>query len=93
MSCCEYHTNKPCHRFQQLGICIGRGQFGSVYKALNLSTGQTVAIKQIRLEGLKEAEVAELMREVNIYKRLSHPGIVRYEGMARDKETLSIVLE
>ncbi|KAF8630155.1 hypothetical protein AX15_003105 [Amanita polypyramis BW_CC] len=77
----------------QLGNCIGRGQFGSVYRALNLSTGQTVAVKQIRLEGLKEFEVAELMREVNIYKRLSHPGIVRYEGMARDEETLSIVLE
>ncbi|KAK2463521.1 hypothetical protein APHAL10511_004272 [Amanita phalloides] len=77
----------------QLGNCIGRGQFGSVYRALNLSTGQMVAVKQIRLEGLKEAEVAELMREVNIYRSLSHPGIVRYEGMARDKETLSIVLE
>jgi serine/threonine protein kinase len=33
------------------------------------------------------------MREVNIYKRLSHPSIVRYEGMTRDEETLSIVLE
>ncbi|KAF8634550.1 hypothetical protein AX17_004140 [Amanita inopinata Kibby_2008] len=77
----------------QLGNCIGRGQFGSVYRALNLTTGQTVAIKQIRLEGLKEVEVEELMREVNLYKRLSHPGIVKYEGMARDDETLSIVLE
>ncbi|PFH51771.1 hypothetical protein AMATHDRAFT_58237 [Amanita thiersii Skay4041] len=77
----------------QLGNCIGRGQFGSVYRALNLSTGQTVAVKQIRLEGLKEDEVSELMREVNLYKRLSHPGIVKYEGMARDEETLSIVLE
>lgn len=33
------------------------------------------------------------MREVNIYKCLSHPSIVRYEGMTRDEETLSIVLE
>ncbi|KAJ6581497.1 hypothetical protein B0H19DRAFT_927936 [Mycena capillaripes] len=77
----------------QLGNCIGRGQFGSVYRALNLNTGQMVAVKRIRLEGLKEDEVTTLMREVDLVKSLSHPSIVKYEGMARDQDTLSIVLE
>ncbi|KIY51836.1 kinase-like protein, partial [Fistulina hepatica ATCC 64428] len=75
------------------GNCIGRGQFGSVYRALNLNTGQMVAVKRIRLEGLKEDEITTLMREVDLVKRLSHPSIVKYEGMARDADTLSIVLE
>lgn len=83
---------KPPTHFQ-LGNCIGRGQFGSVYRALNLNTGQMVAVKRIRLEGLKEDEVTTLMREVDLVKRLSHPSIVKYEGMARDADTLSIVLE
>ncbi|KAF5316572.1 hypothetical protein D9619_006466 [Psilocybe cf. subviscida] len=83
---------KPSTHFQ-LGTCIGRGQFGSVYKALNLNTGQMVAVKRIRLEGLKEEEVATLMREVDLVKSLSHPSIVKYEGMARDEDTLNIVLE
>ncbi|KAF9047085.1 hypothetical protein BDZ89DRAFT_25562 [Hymenopellis radicata] len=83
---------KPPTHFQ-LGNCIGRGQFGSVYRALNLNTGQMVAVKRIRLEGLKEDEVTTLMREVDLVKRLSHPSIVKYEGMARDENTLSIVLE
>jgi serine/threonine protein kinase len=52
-----------------------------------------VAIKQIGLDGLKEEEIAQLMREVDLVKRLSHPSIVKYEGMARDENTLSIVLE
>lgn len=78
---------------QQLGNCIGRGQFGSVYRALNLNTGQMVAVKRIRLEGLKEDEVTTLMREVDLVKSLSHPSIVKYEGMARDEDTLNIVLE
>ncbi len=52
-----------------------------------------VAVKRIRLEGLKEDEVTTLMREVDLVKRLSHPSIVKYEGMARDTDTLSIVLE
>ncbi|KAJ7577053.1 STE/STE11/cdc15 protein kinase [Mycena floridula] len=83
---------KPPTHFQ-LGNCIGRGQFGSVYRALNLNTGQMVAVKRIRLEGLKEEEVTTLMREVDLVKSLSHPSIVKYEGMARDVDTLSIVLE
>ncbi|KAF8074848.1 STE/STE11/cdc15 protein kinase [Lyophyllum atratum] len=83
---------KPPTHFQ-LGNCIGRGQFGSVYRALNLNTGQMVAVKRIRLEGLKEDEVTTLMREVDLVKSLSHPSIVKYEGMARDADTLSIVLE
>ncbi|KAH9032801.1 Pkinase-domain-containing protein [Lactarius pseudohatsudake] len=77
----------------QLGNCIGRGQFGAVYRALNLNTGQMVAVKRIGLEGLKEEEISQLMREVDLVKRLSHPSIVKYEGMARDENTLSIVLE
>jgi serine/threonine protein kinase len=52
-----------------------------------------VAVKRIRLEGLKEEEVTQLMREVDLVRSLSHPSIVKYEGMARDADTLSIVLE
>ena len=52
-----------------------------------------VAVKRIRLEGLKEVEVTTLMREVDLVKSLSHPSIVKYEGMARDENTLNIVLE
>lgn len=52
-----------------------------------------VAVKRIRLEGLKEEEVMTLMREVDLVKSLSHPSIVKYEGMARDDDTLNIVLE
>ncbi|KAI6114854.1 Pkinase-domain-containing protein [Pisolithus croceorrhizus] len=77
----------------QLGNCIGRGQFGTVYRALNMCTGQMVAVKRIRLEGLKEDEVTQLMEEVDLMKSLSHPSIVKYEGMVRDNNTLNIVLE
>jgi serine/threonine protein kinase len=64
-----------------------------VYRALNLTTGQMVAVKRIRLEGLKEEEVMQLMNEVDLMKSLSHPSIVKYEGMVRDEDFLNIVLE
>ena len=52
-----------------------------------------VAVKRISLEGLKEEEIAQLMNEVDLVKSLSHPSIVKYEGMSRDDNTLNIVLE
>jgi serine/threonine protein kinase len=52
-----------------------------------------VAVKRIGLDGLKEEEISQLMREVDLVKRLTHPSIVKYEGMARDENALSIVLE
>ncbi|KAG9018377.1 hypothetical protein FRB93_000080 [Tulasnella sp. JGI-2019a] len=81
----------PMH--YQLGNCIGKGQFGAVYRALNLNTGQMVAVKRIRLDGLPETEVMQLMKEVELLKKLQHPSIVSYEGMVRDDDSLHIVLE
>ena len=36
---------------------MGKGAFGSVYKALNLGTGEAVAIKQIKLGDLPKSEL------------------------------------
>ncbi|GAC72363.1 MEKK and related serine/threonine protein kinases [Moesziomyces antarcticus T-34] len=77
----------------QLGNCIGRGQFGSVYRALNLNSGQMVAVKRIKLDGRSDDEVTELMGEVDLLKSLSHPSVVKYEGLVRGPDVVSIILE
>ncbi|KAI9434153.1 hypothetical protein H4582DRAFT_2060347 [Lactarius indigo] len=55
------------------------------------STGNIV-IASNHSSGFRE-EHSLLMREVGMVKRLPHRSIVKYEGMARDENTLSIVLE
>ncbi|OZJ05659.1 hypothetical protein BZG36_01512 [Bifiguratus adelaidae] len=45
----------------QLGNCIGKGQFGAVYRALNLNNGQMVAVKRIKKEDGLEEEMDNLM--------------------------------
>jgi serine/threonine protein kinase len=52
-----------------------------------------VAVKQIQLEGFKGADVMRLMQDVDLVKQYSHPNIIKYEGVVREKSTLSIVLE
>lgn len=52
-----------------------------------------VAVKRMSLAWLKEEDILQLMREIDLAKGLLHPNIVRYQGMTRDKNTLSIVLE
>ncbi|OBZ80805.1 Cytokinesis protein sepH, partial [Choanephora cucurbitarum] len=75
----------------QLGNCIGKGQFGSVYRALDLSTGETVAVKRIKLED--EVIYHELMKEVNMLKTLSHANVVKYVGFIPSERYFDVVLE
>lgn len=42
---------------QRLGECLGKGAFGSVYKAFNWNTGEAVAVKQIKLVDLPKSEL------------------------------------
>lgn len=77
----------------QLGNCIGKGQFGAVYKALNRDTGHVAAIKRISLENYTGKEVDELMQEVELLESLSHPNIVQYIGFIRESNYLNIILE
>lgn len=45
------------NRLQRLGECLGKGAFGSVYKAFNWGTGEAVAVKQIKLADLPKSEL------------------------------------
>lgn len=70
------------------GELIGRGSFGRVYHALNVATGEWIAVKQVevavtesdrRNDDLKEAADA-LYREISLLKDLEHINIVQYMG-------------
>ncbi|KAL9068867.1 MAG: hypothetical protein Q9157_006371 [Trypethelium eluteriae] len=77
----------------QLGDCLGKGAFGSVYRALNWNTGETVAVKQVRLADLPKAELRVIMLEIDLLKNLNHSNIVKYHGSVKSAESLYIILE
>ncbi|KAJ3412959.1 hypothetical protein HDV05_008674 [Chytridiales sp. JEL 0842] len=76
----------------QLGNIIGRGQFGAVYKALNVDTGEVIAIKRIPID-TQNNSLDSLLDEVNLLKGLSHPNITRYLGFIMEDGHLNIILE
>ncbi|GAA5904546.1 serine/threonine-protein kinase [Sporobolomyces salmoneus] len=72
---------------------LGQGAFGSVYKALNWSTGETCAVKQIDLSHIARSELPDIMQEIDLLKNLHHSNIVQYRGYARTDSALYIILE
>ncbi|RFU77239.1 ste ste11 cdc15 kinase [Trichoderma arundinaceum] len=77
----------------RLGECIGKGAFGSVYKAFNWGTGEAVAIKQIKLTDVPKSELRMIESEIDLLKNLFHDNIVKYIGFVKTAECLNIILE
>ncbi|MCJ1232217.1 hypothetical protein MMC14_000166 [Varicellaria rhodocarpa] len=93
----ETSTPKPSQGAElkdyQLGDCLGKGAFGSVFRAINTGTGETVAVKQIKLADLPKSELRVITLEIDLLKNLDHPNIVKYLGFVKSAESLNIILE
>ncbi|KAL5482758.1 CDC15_2 [Sanghuangporus weigelae] len=83
---------KQLHEYQ-LGDSLGKGAFAQVYRALNMKTGETVAVKEIQLANIPKAELGEIMSEIDLLKNLNHANIVKYKGFLNTREFLYIILE
>jgi eukaryotic-like serine/threonine-protein kinase len=56
---------------------VGRGGVGIVYRAIDTTTGQPVALKLIASQGADAAEEVRFEREGRLLKDLDHPNIVK----------------
>eukprot|EP00005_Dracoamoeba_jomungandri_P006994 CAMPEP_0174270978 /NCGR_PEP_ID=MMETSP0439-20130205/46360_1 /TAXON_ID=0 /ORGANISM="Stereomyxa ramosa, Strain Chinc5" /LENGTH=1143 /DNA_ID=CAMNT_0015360679 /DNA_START=77 /DNA_END=3508 /DNA_ORIENTATION=- len=77
----------------QVGEVLGRGAFGSVYKGLDVDTGQFVALKMVSLKHVPKGELSAIMMEIDLLKNLDHKNIVKYLGYYNSEDNLYIVLE
>ncbi|KAA8529318.1 hypothetical protein F0562_033883 [Nyssa sinensis] len=71
---------------------LGKGSYGSVYKARDLRTSELVAIKVISLSEGEEG-YEEIRGEIEMLQQCSHPNVVRYLGSYQGEEYLWIVME
>lgn len=82
------------------GELIGRGSFGAVYLALNVTTGEMLAVKQVIVPhdfqngSPKVSEgIDALHKEVETMKDLDHLNIVQYLGFEQKDNIYSLFLE
>ena len=81
-------------RWQQ-GAFVGGGTFGTVYAALNLDSGQLMAVKEIRLQDPHHIPtIAQQIREeMAVLEVLDHPNIVEYYGIEVHRDKVYIFME
>ncbi|KAI9461832.1 MAP kinase [Boletus coccyginus] len=83
------------------GELIGKGTYGRVYLALNATTGEMIAVKQVEMpttasdknDSRQASYVQALKMESETLKDLDHPHIVAYLGFEETPNFLSIFLE
>ncbi|XP_001951975.1 cyclin-dependent kinase 1-like [Acyrthosiphon pisum] len=72
---------------------IGEGTYGVVYKCIELSSKEIVAVKKIRMAMEDEGIPATAIREISILKELNHPNIVNLREILMDDSRLYLVFE
>ncbi|KAK0719747.1 hypothetical protein B0H67DRAFT_599402 [Lasiosphaeris hirsuta] len=83
----EKAVQDPGLKDYRLGDCIGKGAFGTVYKAFNWGTGEAVAVKQIKLVDVPKSELRMIEAEIDLLKNL------HYIGFVKSVDCLNIILE
>ncbi|KAJ8462856.1 hypothetical protein ONZ45_g17790 [Pleurotus djamor] len=83
------------------GELIGKGTYGRVYLAMNATTGEMMAVKQVEIpqtasdkNDTRQVTVVQALKlESETLKDLDHPNIVQYLGFEETPSNLSIFLE
>ena len=78
-------------RFKKIKV-MGKGGFGKVYEAIDLLTGETIALKEMYGQYVSWDQCCNLT-EVKALQVLSHPNIVNLKEIVLLKQTLYLVYE
>ncbi|XVF30161.1 hypothetical protein REPUB_Repub16aG0033200 [Reevesia pubescens] len=71
---------------------IGQGTYSSVYKARDLETGKTVAMKKVRFVNMDPESVRFMAREIIILRKLDHPNVMKLEALVTSRMSGSLYL-
>ncbi|KAE8375398.1 Pkinase-domain-containing protein [Aspergillus bertholletiae] len=71
---------------------LGSGSFGIVYKAIEKSTGEIVAVKHIDLES-SEDDIQEIQQEISVLATCASPFVTQYKASFLRGHKLWIVME
>lgn len=72
---------------------LGRGSYGTVYKAESLLNNRECVLKKIDINNLKEKHRKNAVKEVEILKKVRHENIIKYFNSFLEDSSLYIVME
>lgn len=75
------------------GIKLGQGRFGKVYTAVNNSTGELMAMKEIQIQPGENRAIQKVAEELKIFEGINHPNLVKYFGVEIHREELLLFME
>ena len=56
---------------------IGSGCYGNVYKGIDKTTSQQIAIKKIKAPMEEDGIPTEILREIVILRNIEHPNVIK----------------
>ena len=56
---------------------LGTGSYGSVCRAIQLSSGRKVAIKRVKNVFEDDIDCKRILREITLLRKLNHPSVVK----------------
>lgn len=73
---------------------LGKGQFGTVWKAKRKRDGNEIAVKKILLKALDTEKLRKAMNnEIRIMQECDHKNIVKFFGFEKSKDSIFIYME
>lgn len=80
------------------GELIGKGTYGKVFLAMNVTTGEMLAVKQVEMpqtisdqDDVRQVSIVNALKaERETLETLDHPNIVQYLGFEQTKEFFSV---
>ena len=76
--------------YYKINKVIGKGAFGTVFKAFELCSGRRVAIKQVKIDSNNKNLV---LKEIDVLKKVEHPNIVNYYNFLKEDNYIFIIME
>ncbi|XP_071112541.1 mitogen-activated protein kinase kinase kinase 4-like [Haliotis cracherodii] len=90
----DYHINVRRVNFRwQRGNKIGEGQFGKVYTAVNMETGELMALKEMKMQPNDQQGFKEIADEIKNFEGNQHKHLVKYYGVEVHKDEMLIFME
>ncbi|MES1902776.1 MAG: hypothetical protein MHPSP_001898, partial [Paramarteilia canceri] len=70
---------------------IGKGTYGTVFKAKYLINGETCAVKTLEIND--ENEIDDILNEIKLLKEFNHPNLISLTALYRDNDEFYLVMD